>query len=158
MNTTDTKSFINRFLGAAFALADSLERQDIASGDRIELHLTPAQIAVLRNGLTIGDWLTGEKAAQQEGKAAYAAFGPVAIYRAPPRPFVASELPPHQQRVVAEHAELRDKDVALAAFIKSPAFNSLPEGERALLNQQHYAMQAYRVILLRRMQAWGVQA
>lgn len=157
--TSARASFISRIVGSAFAFADALEEHGgDKAGERMELHLDPRQIAALRNGLQPGDWLTGEKGAQQEGRGAYAVFGPLAIYRAAPRPFVADTLPPHQQRVVIEHAELRDKVVALAAFIQSPRFVDLPRHEAANLAEQQKHMERYMHILQARMAGFGVQA
>lgn len=56
-------------------------------------------------------------------------------------------LQPHQQRVVAEKAELDDRLDKLGIFIGSDLFNKLPESEKELLYRQHVAMQGYSEIL-----------
>lgn len=50
---------------------------------------------------------------------------------------VASEVPPHQQRVLDERVELKDRHQKLGAFIfDNPVFLSLPEAEKARLQKQ----------------------
>lgn len=56
-------------------------------------------------------------------------------------------LQPHQERVVAEKAELDKKLEALAAFIASPKFHDVDPMEQTRLNRQHGAMQEYSTIL-----------
>lgn len=74
---------------------------------------------------------------------------------APQRPPVAaSTLPPHQQRVVAEHAELCDKTDKLQAFFKNPLYDALPTGEQMRLANQVIAMQTYGDILAERIAAF----
>ena len=58
-----------------------------------------------------------------------------------------SGLPPHQQRVVAEKADLDDKRTKLMAFYSSPIFHGLPESEQSRLLRQGVAMRAYSEIL-----------
>lgn len=68
-------------------------------------------------------------------------------------PVPASTLQPHQQRVVAEHAELAARLGKLTAFMKhdfGDKFMSLPLEEQDLLQRQHAAMQAYSDILVER--------
>lgn len=59
------------------------------------------------------------------------------------------ELAPHQQRVVAERAELSTRIDALEAFIfpSHPVFSTLDERQQSLLTQQLDAMKAYEHIL-----------
>lgn len=61
-------------------------------------------------------------------------------------------LKPHQQRVVAEHAELADRLQKLGKFITDTpqVFLALPLEEQDLLHQQHAAMTAYHDILVQR--------
>lgn len=65
-----------------------------------------------------------------------------------------STLPPHQQRVIDERAELNDKMVKLEAFTDTPLFASLDEAERRRLMAQHGAMFAYSTILTERIAAF----
>lgn len=58
-----------------------------------------------------------------------------------------AELKPHEQRVVAEKAELDEKIAKLQAFIKSEAGLSIPAIEHGLLRQQAEAMESYSWIL-----------
>lgn len=57
------------------------------------------------------------------------------------------ELQPHQQRVVAEKAELDDKLAKLNAFGRTPLFASLPADEQGRLNRQHLLMEQYSAVL-----------
>lgn len=67
-------------------------------------------------------------------------------------------LEPHQQRVVDEHAELRDRRNKLLTFIRSGAiFTSLPHDERRDLVDQADAMMYYMFILSRRIQRFTAQ-
>lgn len=52
-------------------------------------------------------------------------------------------LPPHEQRVVAEHAQLADRLAKLRAFLKTPLFESLPVQIRQLRQVQAEAMEIY---------------
>lgn len=52
-------------------------------------------------------------------------------------------LPPHEQRVVAEHAQLADRLTKLRAFLKTPLFESLPIQIRQLRQVQADAMEIY---------------
>ena len=63
----------------------------------------------------------------------------------------AKEYAPHQQRVIDEATELKDKFSKLGAFIlDNPIFPTLSEEERKDLDQQYMAMEHYLVILERR--------
>ncbi|MEG0923194.1 MAG: hypothetical protein RSD57_15940 [Comamonas sp.] len=67
-----------------------------------------------------------------------------------------STLPPHQQRVVDEHAELRDLLAKLDAFIlDNPVFLTLPEAEQGRLKRQSSAMALYADILAERISYLG---
>lgn len=64
---------------------------------------------------------------------------------------VASNLPPHQQRVLQEHAELEEKLKKLGDFIQSnPLYETLPEEEQRRLTNQHFHMAEYEEILRER--------
>lgn len=60
----------------------------------------------------------------------------------------------HQQRVVAEKAELDDRLGKLQAFFQGPIFPTLPEAERALLRCQALFMTGYSAVLGDRIQAF----
>lgn len=66
-------------------------------------------------------------------------------------------MKPHQERVLAEHAELLDKLNKLYLFIGTDTFNNLDGIERALLNDQTDAMEAYLFILSARLEHWSKQ-
>lgn len=67
----------------------------------------------------------------------------------------APELPPHQQRVLDEKAELDDRLKKLGVFIKeSPVFLKLPEDEKTRLMRQHNCMSEYVLILTARIEAF----
>lgn len=58
---------------------------------------------------------------------------------------------PHQQRVVEEANELRDKFSKLGVFIlDNPIFLTLEQDEREDLEKQHDIMENYLVVLDRR--------
>lgn len=65
-----------------------------------------------------------------------------------------SGLPPHQQRVVAEKAELDAKIEKLTAFIDTPIFEGLFTAEQTRLQCQITVMSAYSVILGDRIEAF----
>lgn len=58
-----------------------------------------------------------------------------------------AHLQPHQQRVVAELAQLEDRVNKLEAFLATPLFAGLPEDEQQLLKMQADAMVLYMGIL-----------
>ena len=62
-----------------------------------------------------------------------------------------SGLPPHQQRVIAEHAALSDKMIKLKGFIGTDIFSNLDRDDQTLLIQQLAAMSNYISILEVRM-------
>ena len=64
------------------------------------------------------------------------------------------ELQPHQQRVVAEKAELDEKLTKLDAFGRTPLFALLPADEQGRLNRQHSVMEQYSAILGERIAAF----
>ncbi len=65
------------------------------------------------------------------------------------------ELQPHQQRVIAEKAELDDRLGKLREFICSNAiFKQLPGPERGRLYRQQTAMEAYSAVLGERIEAF----
>ncbi len=61
-----------------------------------------------------------------------------------------SQLPPHQQRVIGEHAEVNDRAKKLAAFLATDTYAGLPYAERMLLQEQLFYMEKYEDVLFRR--------
>jgi hypothetical protein len=66
-----------------------------------------------------------------------------------------SGMPVHQQRVVAEKAQLDDKLNKLIAFYSTAMFEGLPTEERTRLRNQGGAMRVYSEILGARIDAFG---
>lgn len=64
------------------------------------------------------------------------------------------DLQPHQQRVVAEKAELDEKLVKLLSFFQMPMFKTLPEAERSRLRNQARFMDGYAAVLEERIEAF----
>ncbi|CAB5675040.1 DUF2829 domain-containing protein [Comamonas aquatica] len=56
-------------------------------------------------------------------------------------------VPPHQQRVLDEKAELDERRGKLTAFYSTPTFHGLPESEQSRLLSQGAAMRSYSEIL-----------
>lgn len=67
-------------------------------------------------------------------------------------------MKPHQQRVVAEHAELDEKLGKLEAFFSNVLFKSLPTDEQERLRRQHELMLGYAKVLEDRIAAFPVEA
>lgn len=65
-----------------------------------------------------------------------------------------SDVPPHQQRVLDEKAELDDRSTKLQAFFSNPIFSGLPADEQDRLQKQAVAMQAYSEVLGERIAAF----
>jgi hypothetical protein len=65
-----------------------------------------------------------------------------------------SHLPPHQQRLIGERAELGDKLGKLRAFMAGEAFLALPEPERFRMAEQAVVMDQYHKILAARIAAF----
>ena len=63
-------------------------------------------------------------------------------------------LAPHQQRVVAERAELSAKLIALAGFFATGTFQTLDAAERARMFRQIAIMADYVMILDERIAAF----
>lgn len=67
----------------------------------------------------------------------------------------ASDLQPHQQRVVGELVQLNDKIEKLGAFMTGDKFNAACDGDEQIrLNEQYAAMLLYASILSRRVNAF----
>lgn len=80
--------------------------------------------------------------------AGYISWSPADVFERTYKPVLGSGLPPHQQRVVAEKAELDDRLYKLDAFIlDNPLFAKLPPEEQERLARQSQAMAVYSGIL-----------
>lgn len=64
-------------------------------------------------------------------------------------------LQPHQERVVAEKAELEKNLAALLEFIQGPIFPALSEAERSRLRNQARFMDGYAAVLGERIEAFA---
>lgn len=64
-------------------------------------------------------------------------------------------LPPHQQRVIGECEQLADRIQKLEAFLATPLFAGLPDGEQQLLKMQADAMVLYLGIINTRVEKFG---
>lgn len=60
----------------------------------------------------------------------------------------------HQERVVAERADLDDKMDKLSKFLDTNTYYNLPEGEKGRLVEQLGIMNQYRDVLDRRIAAF----
>lgn len=69
-----------------------------------------------------------------------------------------SGMPAHQQRVVAEKAQLDDKRAKLKAFFLTPFFDGLKTEEKQRLTEQEMYMVRYSDVLGARIAAFGVAA
>jgi hypothetical protein len=65
-----------------------------------------------------------------------------------------NEPKPHEQRVVAEYEELRERRVKLHSFIASETFLTLPEEDRELLAIQENLMDSLSGVMVRRIRRW----
>lgn len=79
---------------------------------------------------------------KEEFEAAYVSLGEI------------GHLPPYQQRVLGERAELAVKVTALGAFTKSVAFEAVPGHEQQRLKIQLDAMNIYHDVLMDRIAAF----
>lgn len=61
-------------------------------------------------------------------------------------------LAPHQQRVVTELAELRDRHTKLEKFMDGTAYMALPLAERVLLFWQRHAQESLITVLASRVE------
>jgi hypothetical protein len=153
------------------AIADGVD-----DGSTKQLDLLTFCVLVLRNGFTVTgesacaspenfDDEIGRKIARENAKQkiwplmGYALKQHLherAVFAAEPKTGgQVSFLPPHQQRVIDERAELVDKCDKLYAFCdSSPVFAGLPAGEQQRLRNQLVAMNVYADILTERIAAF----
>ena len=64
------------------------------------------------------------------------------------------DMPPHQQRVVAEKAEVSERLSKLYAFFQGPIFPTLSEAEQSRLRSQARFMDGYAAVLEERIAAF----
>lgn len=62
---------------------------------------------------------------------------------------------PHEQRVLDEYEQLRDRREKLAAFFDSEVFARLDKAEQDRLDSQYHIMGAYKAVLIQRIEAMG---
>lgn len=63
-------------------------------------------------------------------------------------------MQPHQERIVAEMKDLKEKLAKLETFIKGATFQTLPQAEKDRLNLQAMAMTIYSIILEQRIKSF----
>lgn len=113
------------------------------------------------NGYCTGKAAHPPKLEQQQGYAVkyedgYISWSPKDVFEAAYLPIGnIGHLPAHQQRVVAEKAQLDDKLLKLRKFISQDLFKTLPDIERELLTTQAGAMTEYSDILAQRIAFFG---
>ena len=66
-----------------------------------------------------------------------------------------TQLQPHQQRVVVEQKELRQKYNDLMTFLQTPIFRGLSEAEQSRLRNQARFMDGYASVLEERIAAFS---
>lgn len=79
--------------------------------------------------------------------AGYISWSPADVFERSYREVPGADLPPHQQRVLAEKAELDTRREKLMAFFSTPIFHGLPESEQIRMEGQAVAMRNYSEIL-----------
>lgn len=83
----------------------------------------------------------------------YTSWSPKAVFEAAYIPVGhIGHLPPHQQRVICEKAQLDDKLAKLDAFFITPLFGGLPDADRELLTEQARVMTDYSGLLRQRIE------
>lgn len=86
--------------------------------------------------------------------AGYISWSPADVFERSYKEVPGADLPPHQQRVLAERAELDERLTKLQAFFSNPIFSGLPADEQDRLQKQAVAMQAYSEVLGERIAAF----
>lgn len=61
-------------------------------------------------------------------------------------------LKPHEQRVVEEEKQLREKSYKLGLFMEGEVYQTLPEKDRQLMLGQFQSMELYRHFLKERIE------
>ncbi len=86
--------------------------------------------------------------------AGYISWSPSDVFERSYRQVAGADLPPHQQRVLAEKVELDTRREKLIAFFSTPVFHALPESEQILMERQAVAMRTYSEILAQRVETF----
>lgn len=88
--------------------------------------------------------------------AGYISWSPADVFEGSYREVPGADLPPHQQRVLIEKAQLDDRLGKLTAFISSPKFIEIvrDEDERGRLVAKEECMKYYSAILAERIAAF----
>ncbi len=86
--------------------------------------------------------------------AGYISWSPADVFERSYKEVPGADLPPHQQRVLAEKTELDDRLTKLQAFFSNAIFSGLPPKEQARLRAQALAMHEYLKILCERIEAF----
>ena len=87
----------------------------------------------------------------------YISWSPKDVFERSYRPMQGHGLPPHQQRVVTEKADLDERLGRLLAFFQTPSFEFMAETERSRLRNQARFMEGYSAALKERIAAFGEQ-
>lgn len=69
--------------------------------------------------------------------------------------WMASDMAPHQQRVVDEKKDLDDKREKLMSFFSTEVFSGLDQAEKDRLSTQYGVMTVYSAILGQRIKAFA---
>lgn len=89
--------------------------------------------------------------------AGYISWSPKDVFERSYRPMQGHGLPPHQQRVVTEKADLDERLGRLLAFFQTPSFEFMAETERSRLRNQARFMEGYSAALKERIASFGEQ-
>ena len=89
--------------------------------------------------------------------AGYISWSPKDVFERSYRPMQGHGLPPYQQRVVTEKADLDERLGRLLAFFQTPSFEFMAETERSRLRNQARFMEGYSAVLKERIAAFGEQ-
>jgi hypothetical protein len=155
------------------ATINSNHGQLVYDGDKA-LDLLTFCVLVLRNGFTVTgesacaspenfDAEIGRKIARENAKQkCWPLMGYTLkeqLYQAtqPAKTPDESTIPPHQQRVIAEKAELDEKLSKLLAFFDSETYKAIPGQDQQMLQQQSVSMEHYSEILGMRIEGFGIQ-
>ena len=102
------------------------------------------------------EYVDGGKA-NDSRHAGYISWSPKDVFERSYRPMQGHGLPPHQQRVVTEKADLDERLGRLLAFFQTPSFEFMAETERSRLRNQARFMGGYSAALKERIAAFGEQ-
>ena len=103
------------------------------------------------------DYFDGGRANDSRHAGYYISWSPKDVFERSYRPMQGHGLPPHQQRVVTEKADLDERLGRLLAFFQTPSFEFMAETERSRLRNQARFMEGYSAALKERIAAFGEQ-